>query len=268
MKKLLIIGVAVLAGLWVAKRVHLASYANTLWCQVSQSAKAQVPTKFELERIRNEIARMDGQIQGMVGPIAEHMTAIGELQKDIDRTRTALAGKKTRLLALSESVKNGDLRVSFEGRNYALSAARRKLDREFSTYKADEAQLATKEKILEAKEQALEATRGQLDKLISKKREFEVRVAALEVRYEQLEAAKIGSDIRVDDGLATEIATGLKEIEHQLAVAENKLRLLNGGFPHDRTRATEVEESTIDPAAVQNYLHGKTEGGTTKTAQR
>ena len=49
MKKILVIGVLVLGGLWVCKKTNLCSYASTLWAKGQRAVKGQVPRQFEPE---------------------------------------------------------------------------------------------------------------------------------------------------------------------------------------------------------------------------
>src|ERR1700726_1693692 len=104
MKKLLLIGLIVVGSLFVLKKTSLCSYAGTLWTQVRHEAKTQVPIKFELDRIRHEIGRMDADIRGMLSPIAENMAAVKRLKKDIEATRTRLEEQKSSLLTMTKDL--------------------------------------------------------------------------------------------------------------------------------------------------------------------
>jgi hypothetical protein len=266
MKKLLIIGVIVLAGLWVFKRTHIASYAGTIWSAVRQEAKNQVPTKFELDRIRHEIAQMDGDIRGMVSPIAEHMATISKLRRDLDTNRNTLTGQKAGLLTLTTSLKDGVDPVVIDGQRFSAERARQKMDRDFRSYKLLQTQVATQEKLLVAKEKALDGVREKLNKLISKKRDFEVRLAQLEAEQQLLEAASTGTDLRVDDGRATEIQAAINDIERRQEVQRNTLILLNQGVATDPLPAADQGGATADE--VRNYLQGEAAHNGTKTASR
>jgi peptidoglycan hydrolase CwlO-like protein len=84
----------------VAKKTNLTSYASALWNNITTEAENQIPTKFELERIRNEIASLDGDISGMIRPIAETKAVIEKMTKDIDRDQKTLDEQKASLLAI------------------------------------------------------------------------------------------------------------------------------------------------------------------------
>jgi chromosome segregation ATPase len=261
MKKLIVIGLIVLVGLWAIRKTHLASYAGTLWNQVRQEAKAQVPVKFELDRIRHEIAAMDSDIRGMVSPIAEHMATIAELRRDIEETRQRLAQQKASLLVLTTCLEKGGDPVLYQGAKVQARRLRDKMQRDFANYKLTETGLATKEKLLAAREKALDAAREQLNKLIAKKRDFEVQVANLEAEQQLIEAAGVGTDLRVDDSRATEIAAALKAVQHQQEVARASLRLLTGEVVTDTI--PNPDPPSVSTEEVRSYL----QGGQTEEAQ-
>jgi peptidoglycan hydrolase CwlO-like protein len=266
MKKLLVIGLIVVAGLWVIRKTHLASYAGTIWSQVRQEAKAQVPVKFELDRIRHEIAQMDDDIRGMVSPIAEHMATISELRRDIERTRGRLVQQKASLLTLTTSLEKGGDLVLYQGSKVPAQRLRDKMQRDFANYKLTETGLATKEKLLAAREKALDATREQLNKLIAKKRDFEVQVANLEAEQQLIEAAGAGTDLRVDDSRATEIQSALEGVRHQQEVVRAKLRLLTGEVVTNTLPAP--DQPGVSTEEVRTYLQGGAPAEEARTAQK
>ena len=99
MKKMLIVGIiGAVALVAVLKKTNVCSYASTLVSQVSAQAKDQVPTKFELERIRNEIAGLDGDISDMIRPIAEYKSVIEKMRRDISKSQTNIEKQKKTLL--------------------------------------------------------------------------------------------------------------------------------------------------------------------------
>jgi len=268
MKKLLILGVVVLAGLWVARKVHFASYASTLWCQATRTAKDQVPIKFELNRIRDQIAGMDGEIRGMAGPIAEHMADITRMHRDIDHTRTALADHKGNLLAMTTDLKTDKQEFVYNVKRYSRASIQRKLDRDFADYQRLEKQLTKQEKLLAAKERALEASREQLNRLIAKKREFEVALAELEARNEELEIARIDGDNKVDDKLVNGIQTDINDLRHRLEKEANIVELLKNRPFSDTIQVQDPDQPRTDVDAVRAYLQGNTANSETKTASR
>jgi chromosome segregation ATPase len=265
MKKLVVLGLVALVALWAARKTHLASYVRTLWGQVRQEAKAQVPVRFEFERIRQEIDQLDDDIRAMAGPLAEHMASVAELRRDLGHSKDALARQKAGLLTMTECLKQPGERVAYRGEQVSADGLRRQLQRDFALYKQLQAHAATQQKLLATKERALEAAREQLDKLIAKKDEFKVQLAQLEAEQQLIEAAGTGTGLRVDDSRAGEIAAALAAVRHEQEVARNKLSLLTG-------EAVTADAPGQQPGAsaeeVRAYLTGHPASNGPRVAQR
>src|SRR5271166_585009 len=113
MKKILLIGLIVVGGLFVLRKTSVCSYAGTLWSKVRQETKNQVPTKFELDRIRHEIASMDADIRNMLSPIAENMAAVKRLKRDIETTRGRLEEQKGSLLTMTKDLESNPQFITY-----------------------------------------------------------------------------------------------------------------------------------------------------------
>lgn len=263
-----VIGVLIAAGLvFFLKRTSFLSYAGTLWSQAGKAAKNQVPVKFEIERARREIAAMEGDIGNTLRPIAEYMAAVKKLKKDINEAREALAEQKVTILAITKELEGNPTVLTYAGQEYPAERVRKKVQRDFESYKRCEAHLKSQEKLLEAKEQSLTASREQLAKLVAKKRDYEVRLAQLEADEETLQVARIGSKLPLDEGRSAAIESALADIEHRHDVQRAEAELANGPQAHDfipvpnrgKAPATNLDE-------IRNYL-GQ-ENRPAKTASR
>jgi chromosome segregation ATPase len=257
MIKKAVIALLVVAGcFFVLKKTSLLSYAGTLWCQVATHTKNQVPTRFEIDRVRHEIAGMDGDISNQLRPIAEHMATIKKLQKDIKAERASLAEQKTAILTMTRDLEGNPTVVRYGQEDYSADRVRQKLQRDFDSYKRCETHLRSQEKLLEAKERSLNAAREQLSKLIAKKREYEIRLAQLEADEESLQIARIGSKLPLDDSRATEIEAALANIEHRQEVERSKVELLNGPLGNDFIPVNQRPRSgpTASLDEIRNYF--------------
>jgi len=99
MRKALVAIVIVGAVIFFARRTCVNSYVGTAWCQVRKEVKEQISTKFEIDRVRRDIANLEGDIGNMIKPIAEHMAVIGRLRKDIAGLENKLDEQKPRCSA-------------------------------------------------------------------------------------------------------------------------------------------------------------------------
>jgi peptidoglycan hydrolase CwlO-like protein len=252
---LLLAGVAFVA----VRKTHIGSYVSASVAQVSDEVKRSVPTKFELQRIRNEIARLDQDISRMSRPVAEYKTEVDWLQRDITKAETNLESRREDLLKMTRDLKDNPNFITYGERKYSANDIRHKLQKDFNTFKRMEADLKVKQKTLESKEASLKATQDQLTKVIEKKREYELRVSQLEAENATLEVARIGSRPKFDDSRATRIEADLTEMEKRLDVEKNELSMQQ----NLATDGIQVQQRAFDLDAIAEHLQPKR----TETAQ-
>ncbi len=253
MKKILALALIVGVGLFVARKTHFASYVNTCVSEVNDEMQRSIPTKFELQRIRNEIARLDQDVARRIRPVAEWKTEIDWLRKDVERSQANLDEKRTRLLAQTEEVKNRPVSIRNEGQ---------RLQKDFDSFKRLETHVKTQRKVLEAKEAALKGQQEQLAKVLEKKREYEMRVEQLEAENATLEVARIGNKLQLDNSLATQIETALTAVEKQIDTERNYIDMRSGNLTREETPARQQQ---LDVNAIRDYLRQQTQDEPAKT---
>lgn len=257
MKKLLLIGIiGAVALVAIGTKTNLFSYASTLVANVESSARNQVPTKFELDRIRHEIANLDGDISQMIRPIAEYKADITRLRKDITKQQTNLEEKKTALLAVVEKLEaNANAKEFRVGKNMVpTDRVRQQVQRETESLKLLDKNVKTQQQVLDAKEASLKATQEQLAKVVAKKREYEVRLNQLEAMDQSLQVARIASDIKIDSSRATQIEDALQKLEQKLIADEHELKIRAGEIAN--INLFEREPEPLDLNAIRGYLEG------------
>lgn len=251
---LLIVGL----GVFLAKKTSLLSYAGTLWSQVKTETKANIPTRFEIQRARHELAQLDDDIAAMIRPIAEYKAAVAGLQKDIAKGQAALDEQKPLLLTMAKDLDGSPSVVLYNGEEYSADRVRQKLQRDFDGYQRMERNLQSQRKLLEAKETSLKAAQDQLGKVITKKKEFELRLAQLEADEETLQIAKIGSKLQIDDSRATQIEAALSDIEQRHTVQRTEIELRTQTFASDAIPVGPRQRQGVDIAAIRQYLENGT----------
>src|SRR5215207_194069 len=101
-KKIVIVSLAVVAGLFLLSKTHMGSYVHTAWTKVSSSVQGSVPLEWEIERIRNEIAQLDPDMQSQISSIAKEVVAVENLQKDVADLRVTVNNKRDALVSLKK----------------------------------------------------------------------------------------------------------------------------------------------------------------------
>jgi chromosome segregation ATPase len=251
------------AGWYVTTQTDFLSYAGTILSLVRKETKKASPTPLELARARHEIDNLDGDINKMVRPIAEHLAAIGRLKKDLQASQEQLDMQREVLLIMARDLEGNPTSLSYGDKAFTPDQVKKKLQRDYESFQRLEAQQQSQRKLLAAKETSLLATQEQLAKLMSKKREYEVRLAQLEAEEETLKIAKLGSTLQVDDSRATQIEAVLKEIEQRQDVTRAELELRSGAFVADPVINPRAPQA-LDPTRIRKRL----EGGATVSRDR
>lgn len=262
MKKALIVGlIGAFALIFVAKKTNIVSYLGTAVTNAQQEAKNQIPTKFEIERIRHEIANLDSDVLQMIRPVAAHRADIEMLRRDIARGTLKVEEQKKSLLSVAQDLEaNPKGLISVGNKKYPAPKVQAQLERDTVNLKRVEADLRMKQKVLDAKELALKATQDQLAKVVTKKREYEVRLAQLESEAETLRVAQIATDVKIDNGRASQIETALRELERKIIADRETVELHNSQVIDLNQERTEAPAS-LD--VIRNYLEGSEESAVT-----
>jgi hypothetical protein len=260
-----VIGLAVLA-----KTTNVSSYVSTLYAQARTAAKAQVPTKFEIDRIRNDIASLDQDLDRMIRPIAEHKVAVERMRKDVARDEERLVEQKRVLLDATSAVKNAKkgekLLYGAPPKAFSVDQVKAKIAIDFEVYKRFENHVAAQKKLLDSKEGTLRAAQEQLQTFMSKKREFEVQLAQLEAEHEINQVAAVGTDIKIDTTRAATIAQSLADLKETIdkdrEVAEMRKNFVNlNGIQLNQPQ----QAVAVDLDAIQVHLEGGNANGNAKT---
>jgi hypothetical protein len=262
-KTIALVAVGVIGLAVLAKTTNVSSYVSTLWSQARVAAKQSVPTKFEIDRIRNDIASLDQDLDRMIRPIAEHKVNVEKLRKDVVRDEEKLAEQKKVLLDATAAVriaKKGDTLV-YGGKGFTVEQVKTRIAIDFESFKRFEGNVAAQKKLLESKEGTLRAAQEQLTTFISKKREFEVQLAHLEAENEVNQVAAVGTDIKIDTTRVATIAQSLGELRETIEKDRMVLEMRNGILNANNIQLSQPQQTvTVDLDAIQTHLEG---GGNT-----
>src|SRR5689334_7999263 len=101
----------------VARKTDLGSYAGTVWSRVRQETRRQIPTRFEIERARHELAGLEREITNQIRPLAEHKAALAQLDKDIAQTEGNIERRRETLLHLTQALEKKPASVTIGERD-------------------------------------------------------------------------------------------------------------------------------------------------------
>jgi peptidoglycan hydrolase CwlO-like protein len=255
-KKAVYVALGVVAVLAVLSYTKLGSYAGTAWGKIRHSASNQVPIEFEIDRLKNEVAQLIPDMKKNRSQVAEEMVAIDNLKEEIAATRTRLDEQKVVLMKLSKDVDSGETMFIYNGVTYKRERILEKLSRDFDSFKRAEAELASKQQLLEAKERALDAAKQQLAAMRDQKHDLEVQIAQLEAEVKTVRLAQTKCKFQVDDSRLAEIKKSLSELRTRLK-AEKYASEMEGEFANDAIPVTvKVRPAADVTREVREYLEG------------
>lgn len=227
LKKFAIAAVVVGAGLGLLHATGLNSYTSTAFSKVRGTFKKSVPLEFELERLRHEVAQLIPEMKQSFSRIADEMVAVENLDKEIKSSTTALAKQKQVLLAMTRDLESGKKLISYDGREYSADRVARRLERDWATYKNGEAEVKSKQDLLDAKQTALDATKERLSSIRVQKQELEVEIAKLEADLKTVRLAQTKNQFHFDDSRLARCKAAVQEMKNRLTAEKYASDLAN-----------------------------------------
>jgi chromosome segregation ATPase len=260
MKKLLVIGLLVVGGLWVCKNTNLRSYISTLCSRGQNALKNQIPRDLEIERLRNEITNLDKRVHDLLGPIAEKQVRIRHLEAELKNARDNQKKLHKDVLSLTDKVEAGAEPITFKDGDYSLADAKARLAADFNLWKMTESTLKSREQILVSLKRSVELSRKQLNTIAEQKRNFEARLARIEATQEYLNLRAVASPTPGGQGPVDDIERSMKDLERRLEVDVEKGRL-EEQFRSQPTDGSRPGGSEVNTAQIRTEL-----GATAPTA--
>ncbi|APZ91682.1 signal peptide-containing protein [Fuerstiella marisgermanici] len=214
--------VAGVAGV-VVLGTNVGSYVHTTTRAARQAVKDAVPVEFELRRAGDMIEAILPDLQSQVRMIAQEEVEIAALESDITESEKQLQREQQSLTSLRGKMKNVQVSYSVNGRNIKRNQLTEQLHQRFERFKQGELALASKQRLLEKRQQSLDAALTMLEKMRHRKGELEQKVEALAAQHRLVQASKIESGRLVDGSQLSEADQLLSNIEKRLAVAQRVL---------------------------------------------
>jgi chromosome segregation ATPase len=228
-----VLGAALAAGaLYLAFGTSAPSYVRTAFHKVRGHAHDAVPVQFEIDRARQEIARLEKPIKETREVYFRTEVETEQLEREVTATKANLEKEKTTLLALRDSVKSGDLKLTGNVR-YSTEELNSELARRFDHYRNNSKFLVEKEATLKAKKKIMDAARQQLNNMRNQQREMTSKLNTIEARLQQIEATKQTNEFNFDDSALARAKENVSDLEKRVEV---------------QARIAEVEGRFADPA--------------------
>lgn len=240
------VGAVIVVGLagFAVLGTNFASYLRTSTSAVQESIRETVPIEFELRHAGDMIEDILPDLQAQVRMIAQEEVEIAALETDIKESQQRLGSEQTVLASLRNQMRVQQVSYSVNGRNVERQQLTEQLHQRFKRFKQGELALASKQRLLEKRQDGLQAALSLLEKMHHRKAELEQKVEALAAQHRLIQASAVESGHLVDGSSLSEADQLLQQIETRLAVAERVLAHGQDIFP------VSVTEELVDEARL------------------
>jgi chromosome segregation ATPase len=254
-----LIGAGLLAGiLGLTFGRESLSYFYTGFHSARASIRKTVPVEFEIQRARDMISNLMPEIRKHLHVIAEEEVNVEHLAREVANFEGSLEKQKRDLLALNNAVGSDATIVKRMGRKATADEVKRELAQRFDRYKTADETLASKKKILAAREKSLMAARHKLEQMLSARKDLEVQIENLDARLKMMQAEQTAvATVEIDNSAVVRAQKLIGELNKQLDVQERMLAA--EGKLADLTELT-VEKPVVSEnisSEINEYFSGK-----------
>ena len=221
-----LLGAALGAGtLFLVFGTSAPSYIQTAFCKVRQTAKDSIDPRFEIERVRNDIAGLQPMFDENKETLARAMVEAQTLEKEISFHQANLEKEKAAILALRDKVKNGDFHLTGHNSLYTAEEIKGQLAVRKDRYDYGTGILKQKQEVLKAKQKTIEAARTQLDNIKEQKSLLVARLAQVEARLQMIEATSAKNEFHFDNSALARAKETVSELEKRLDIMDKRAEI-------------------------------------------
>jgi len=219
------------------------SYVRTAFTNIRQSAKDAVPTQFEIDRARQELAAFDPAIEKCTEKVARAEYQVDKLRSEIVADREALGLEAKALVAKRSELGKGDVQRT----GGVSSELKAELAWQLDHYKDARKALSEKEGTLTQRVQGVQAAREQLDSMKKARLTYLAKIEAIEAKLRKVEAKEAASHESFDDGgVLDRVKKTVAEIEERVdikdRIANHKSRYTDKARPAIETNRNVLQE--------------------------
>ena len=209
----------VLLGGFVFGR-DLISYAHTSANSVRTAVKGNVPVEFELQRAGDLIDEILPEVHANIRRVAQEEVELAALRADIDQSESSVADQRIRLSRLRQRLDTQQASYEIGSISYNRDQVRSELARRLEHLKEAELMLASKRRLLTAREESLAAAIEQLDQARMRKAMLEDKVQTLAAQHRLVQASSAGTGVQFSQDKIAQTERLLTNIQKRLDVAE------------------------------------------------
>jgi peptidoglycan hydrolase CwlO-like protein len=259
-----VVGAALTAGaLYLAFGTSAPSYVKTAFHKVRHSAQTSVPIQFEIDRARQEIVDLEPMILENRETLARGEVDVEQLEKEIASVEANLAKEKQAMVAIRESLRTGDLRLT--GRSstsYTADEVKADLGQRIDHFKYVNKVLENKQATLKARHKAVENARKKLAEIDNQKRILATKIEGIQARLEMIQATEEKDEFHFDDSALSRAKQAVADLEKRLEV-KARVAEMSGRFTEGSTLTLEPGRDPVKEFDAEFGFNGKESGSKT-----
>lgn len=241
------------------------SYLRSSAKSVQDAVKSNVPTEFELRRARDLLEEIIPEMHANIRLIAQEEVEIAALKSDIARCEESGSQERQRIERVTGMLGNTQQASYMIGvSSYDRDDLKEDLAERFDRFKESQIVLASKRRLLAAREKALQAALGLLERTRSQKVLLAQKIKTLDSQNRLIQAAAVGSSIEFDSSKLAQTEKLIGQIKKRLDVAERVLAHESRFVQPIALESTSEEELLTE---VREYLDGPAERQTASVGE-
>jgi chromosome segregation ATPase len=226
LKKLLIVGAVSFLAVAALQGTRLGSFLMSEARSLRERAEAAIPPEREIARLRHEVRKLDKDILEVVNQLAKENVQTSQLESRVKELRASQGRAKELLEARAEAIKKAQEFVVFDNRKLTVAEAKAMLEEGVRRYTLQQKTLESMEQALATRLRIRDTLAKQLEVMKGQKAELTATIDALEAELQVLKLQQMESKYQTDDTRLARIKEGIRELQAQIQVEREKLRLL------------------------------------------
>ena len=243
------------------------SYVKNMGSNVRDAVRQEISVEFELDRIRTEVDDLLPEIKKHLKTVASQSVDVKDLERSIAAREASLAQQKEAILTLRKDLEAGHSTYTYRTVSYSRAEVEADLAHRFASFCTAEDCVRRDHQILTAQRDTLRANQRKLDTMLSRKQDLAVKIAQLEARLRQVQAAEAINSMQVDDSQLAQVEQLIRDVGHALDVRESMLETegqVLGRIPVEE--ASQPAEPTDLLGDIDRHFRGD-QAGTDKSAE-
>ena len=213
-------GAVTLATLTFLFGGNVTSYITTSTSKIKEGIQQGIPIQFEIDRARNLIGELDGEMRKNLMGVAREEVEVERLTARLTSLEDKIEEDRGNLLRLQIDIESGNTEFNYSNISYSLSEVQEDAERKLKRTKNLSNMQGGLSKILLARKRGLLALQDKIGEMREVKDQLEIDVENLQARQKMVEVSKVTSEYSFDGSRLAKARLLLDRISTRISVEE------------------------------------------------